>query len=294
MALVVAVRSSAVRRSLASACTACGTSLRASRSTVARYHGFAAALGTQASQLARRHDKKRGRPFSIDNGMMGMTRGLFVQTEETPNPNSLKFHPGCTVLPEEHGSGLFCTRDNNESKRSPLARRIFLDMENVTGVFLGRDFITLTKDDEVTWKFLRPMALSVIMDFFAENKPAVTDAPVASDTAAHEDDDEVVSMIKELLEERIRPSVQDDGGDIFYKGFDRELGLVKLQLAGACKGCPSSSSTLKNGVETMLMHYIPEVQGILEVVDDELNSLNNKAVSELESRLAKAGIPFSD
>eukprot|EP00611_Tribonema_gayanum_P024036 TRINITY_DN5200_c0_g1_i1.p1 TRINITY_DN5200_c0_g1~~TRINITY_DN5200_c0_g1_i1.p1 ORF type:complete len:292 (+),score=92.11 TRINITY_DN5200_c0_g1_i1:107-982(+) len=221
-------------------------------------------------------------------------RSLFIQTEDTPNPNSIKFHPGRTVLPEDYGTGFFCTKGDADSKRSPLARKVFAEIEYVNGVFLGRDFITLTKTDEMSWKLVRPMALSVIMDFFAENKPVITEAPVASDTAVHEDDDEVVAMIKELIEERIRPSVQDDGGDIFFKGFDRDLGLVKLQLAGSCKGCPSSSVTLKQGVEAMLMHYVPEVQGIQEIVDDELQELNQKEATSLEQKLAKAGIPYAD
>ena len=107
-----------------------------------------------------------------------------------------------------------------------------------------------------------------------------------------EDDDEIVAMIKELLESRIRPAVQEDGGDIFYGGFDEETGIVKVQLAGACQGCPSSSITLKNGVENMLKHYIPEVKGVEEIEDEELKKVNEAEVSELEKRLKAAGIPF--
>ena len=111
------------------------------------------------------------------------------------------------------------------------------------------------------------------------------------DTTILPEDDEVVAMIKELLEQRIRPSVQDDGGDIFYKGFDEHTGIVKVQLAGSCAGCPSSSVTLKDGVENMLKHYIPEVRGIEEYVDEELNAVNDEEFRTLEEKLRSVGIP---
>ncbi|KAF0761060.1 hypothetical protein AaE_003476 [Aphanomyces astaci] len=120
----------------------------------------------------------------------------------------------------------------------------------------------------------------------------MTDEDVITDTTILDTDDEVVAMIKELLETRIRPAVQDDGGDIFFRGFDEDRGIVKLQLAGSCAGCPSSSVTLKNGVENMLMHYIPEVRGIEEIVDDEdVKTVNESEFQTLEAKLRAAGIP---
>jgi Fe-S cluster biogenesis protein NfuA len=145
------------------------------------------------------------------------------------------------------------------------------------------------------------------MDFYASGKPALRGEPEITDTTILEDDDEVVAMIKELLESRIRPAVQEDGGDIRYVGFEEETGLVTVQLAGSCVGCPSSSVTLKNGVENMLMHYIPEVTAVisLEEEDDDgegdgekevvvEQSGEQKKMKTYEERLAAAGIPFSD
>ncbi|CAM9156985.1 unnamed protein product [Chrysoparadoxa australica] len=259
-------------------------------------------------------------------------RSFFIQTEDTPNPDSLKFLPGREVLPETHGSGMYFTRGDKEHKQSPLATALFKEAEDISGVFLGRDFITITKKgDYATWGVLKPQAFGAIMDFYAEGKAVISNEPVISDTTILEDDDEVVAMIKELLEERIRPAVQEDGGDIFYKGFNPDTGMVMVQLAGACSGCPSSSLTLKQGVggsgfaeptesllspsptstpfhllpaaENMLMHYIPEVTGVEEVEDDELKELNEEEAAELENRLKEealakklqqAGIPFGD
>jgi Fe-S cluster biogenesis protein NfuA len=190
---------------------------------------------------------------------MPPSRSFFIQTEATPNPNSLKFLPGRTILPEQNGSGMYFTRGDKEYRKSPLAVKIFSEVDDAQAIFLGRDFITITKNQDASFNLMKPIAFAAVMDFFAEGKPVVLDAPLEpQDTDIHEDDDEVVAMIKELLSERIRPTVQDDGGDIFYKGFDPETGTVQLQLAGACSGCPSSSVTLKQGVENMLMHYIPE------------------------------------
>jgi len=186
------------------------------------------------------------------------SRSLFIQTDSTPNPNSLKFIPGKQVLPEEYGN----SKDfkNFESTNvSPLARRLF-KVDGVTNVYLTNDYIAVTRDESFDWEELKLEVFSAIMDFYASGQPAVTDEPPVSDTTIFDDDSEVVAMIKELLETRIRPAIQEDGGDILYSGFDEHTGLVHLTLAGSCSGCPSSEVTLKNGVENMLMHYIPEVR----------------------------------
>ena len=135
-------------------------------------------------------------------------------------------------------------------------------------MFIGREFVSVTKEVDVAWQTLKPRIFSSLLDYFSGGKPVVSEDPIISDTAISDDDDEVVATIKELIETRVRPSVQDDGGDIFYVGFDQATGIVKVKLAGSCVGCPSSSVTLRNGVENMLMHYIPEVKGIEEVPAD--------------------------
>lgn len=127
----------------------------------------------------------------------------------------------------------------------------------------------MTKSDDTSWDLLKPEIFAAIMDFFSSGKPLIMDSNTLAsvDTAIHEDDSETVAMIKELLETRIRPAVQDDGGDIEYRGFDPETGIVKLKMQGACSGCPSSSVTLKSGIENMLMHYVPEVKGVEQELD---------------------------
>lgn len=129
----------------------------------------------------------------------------------------------------------------------------------------------MTKLDDASWDLLKPEIFAAIMDFFSSGKPLIMDSNTLAsvDTAIHEDDSETVAMIKELLETRIRPAVQDDGGDIEYRGFDPETGIVKLKMQGACSGCPSSSVTLKSGIENMLMHYVPEVKGVEQELDAE-------------------------
>ncbi|NWI59327.1 NFU1 protein, partial [Calyptomena viridis] len=190
-------------------------------------------------------------------------RGMFIQTQDTPNPNSLKFIPGKEVLESRTmefstPAAAFC---------SPLARQLFR-IEGVKSVFFGPDFITITKESEdLDWNLLKPDIYAVIMDFFASGLPVVTDEAPRTDTAASEEDDEVVLMIKELLDTRIRPTVQEDGGDVIYKGF--EDGIVQLKLQGSCTSCPSSIITLKNGIQNMLQFYIPEVEGVEQVVDDD-------------------------
>jgi Fe-S cluster biogenesis protein NfuA len=139
--------------------------------------------------------------------------------------------------------------------RSPLAQRLF-EIEGVAGVFLGADFVTITKEGDRDWYLLKPSILGVIMEHFTAGRPVVNETAV-DDNAAHEDDDEIVAQIKELLDTRVRPAVAQDGGDITFQGF--ENGIVYLNMKGSCAGCPSSTATLKAGIENMLRHYIPEV-----------------------------------
>ena len=182
-------------------------------------------------------------------------RSMFIKTQDTPNPSSLKFLPGAKVL--EHGTLDFPTVSS--AQKSPLAKLLFR-IEGVQGVFFGGDFITVTKvdDDNYEWKVMKPEIFATIMDFFHSGLPIVHDDAVPSgDTEILEDDDDTVAMIKELLDTRIRPTVQEDGGDIVYMGFDD--GVVKLKMQGSCTSCPSSVVTLKNGVQNMLQFYIPEV-----------------------------------
>lgn len=176
---------------------------------------------------------------------------MFIQTETTPNPATLKFLPGLTVM--ENGTADFRTQEA-ATEQSPLAKRLF-DIAGITGVFFGADFITISKDESKEWYLLKPSILGVIMEHFTAGRPVLS-AP-RTDTGPSEDDDEIVVQIKELLDTRVRPFVAQDGGDIVYHGF--EEGVVFLTMQGACAGCPSSTATLKLGIENMLKHYIPEV-----------------------------------
>jgi Fe-S cluster biogenesis protein NfuA len=192
-------------------------------------------------------------------------RCLFIQTESTPNPESLKFLPGKPVL--ESGTAQF--RSYAEAQASPLAKRLF-KIEGVKSVFFAQEFITITKDPDTAWSVVKPHVFSQVMDFYAEGGKVLDDVSTgAVDTAITDDDSEVVAMIKELIETRVRPSVQDDGGDIVFKSFNEETGVVLVQLQGSCSGCPSSSVTLKSGIENMMMHYIPEVTSVESIDQDE-------------------------
>ena len=177
---------------------------------------------------------------------------MFIQTETTPNPATLKFLPGLTVMAE--GTADFRNAEAAQAG-SPLAKRLF-EIKGVSGVFFGSDFITITKDEEKEWYLLKPSILGVIMEHFTANRPVLSPQ---KETRVEDqgDDDEIVTQIKELLETRVRPFVAQDGGDIVYHGF--EDGIVSLAMQGACAGCPSSTATLKLGIENMLRHYIPEV-----------------------------------
>ncbi|RWS09326.1 NFU1 iron-sulfur cluster scaffold-like protein [Dinothrombium tinctorium] len=204
---------------------------------------------------------------------------MFVQTQETPNPNSIKFLPGVQVL--ESGTIDF-PNAMSAAHKSPLARALFR-IEGVKSVFFGPDFITITKaDDDVEWRLLKPEIFAVIVDFFSSGLPILQESVQSEDTKIEESDDETVQMIKELLETRIRPTVQEDGGDVLYRGF--ENGVVKLKLQGSCTSCPSSTVTLKNGIQNMLQFYIPEVQGVVQVEDPEEN-VAKQEFEKLEQKL---------
>ena len=178
---------------------------------------------------------------------------MFIQTETTPNPATLKFLPGESVL--DKGTADFPAAETAAS--SPLARRIFA-VGGVTGVFLGRDFVTVTKADDQPWDHLKPSILGAIMEHFQSGAPAVEGERDTTGHASHDGpDSDIVGQIKELLDTRVRPAVAQDGGDITFHGFDR--GVVYLHMQGACAGCPSSTLTLKMGIENLLRHYIPEV-----------------------------------
>ncbi len=176
---------------------------------------------------------------------------MFIQTEETPNPATLKFLPGRVVM--ERGTADFDGAD--KAQRSPLAESLFR-IDGIARVFLGSDFITVTKSDARDWPVLKPQVLGLIMEHFSTNRPVIL-AEVAEGAEAAGDDDEIVTQIKELLDTRVRPAVAQDGGDIVFHSF--EDGVVYLHMQGSCSGCPSSTATLKMGIENMLRHYVPEV-----------------------------------
>lgn len=179
---------------------------------------------------------------------------MFIQTERTPNPATLKFLPGEAVM----SSGTADFRDVESAERSPLARRLF-QIEGVIGVFFGGDFVSVSKSDDADWQLLKPVILGVIMEHFVAGHPLLLEdaAQTAEEVADDGADAEIIAQIKELLDTRVRPAVAQDGGDITYQGFQN--GIVMLQLQGSCQGCPSSTMTLKMGIENMLKHYIPEV-----------------------------------
>lgn len=184
---------------------------------------------------------------------------MFIQTESTPNPATLKFLPGQAVL----SAGTADFPSEMAAQSSPLARRIFATGD-VAGVFFGADFVTVTKTDEADWAHLKPGILGAIMEHFQSGQPVIEGEAGTVAHASHDaEDDEIVVQIKELLDTRVRPAVAQDGGDITFHGFDR--GVVYLHMQGACAGCPSSTMTLKMGIENLLRHYIPEVTEVRPV-----------------------------
>lgn len=182
---------------------------------------------------------------------------MFIQTETTPNPDAIKFIPGPAVAP----GGSYDFRDAAAAGRSPLASRLFR-IAGVNGVYLGNDFISVTKGAQDDWATLKPRVLAAIMDHFLTGLPAV-DAAVAP-TVPAEEDSQLVKQIRDIIDERVRPAVAMDGGDIVFDRF--EDGIVYLHMRGACSGCPSSTATLKSGIENMLRHFVPEVQEVRPVL----------------------------
>ncbi|RIB15776.1 scaffold protein Nfu/NifU, partial [Gigaspora rosea] len=218
------------------------------------------------------------RPSALRSVRTMLARTMFIQAEPTPNQDSLKFIPGVPVM-KDGGTAEFLS--GNSASISPLAKKLF-QIDGVRGVFFGPDFITISKDPDAPWQLMKPDIYANIMDFFASGQPIVTEAQPPSDTEIKDDDPEVVQMIKELLDTRVRPAIQDDGGDIEYRGFDN--GIVKLKLKGACRSCDSSVVTLRNGIENMLMHYIPEVTCVEQILDEE-EAISQFEFEKLEKKL---------
>ncbi|GLB36586.1 putative scaffold protein Nfu/NifU N terminal [Lyophyllum shimeji] len=217
-----------------------------------------------------------------------LTRSMFIQTETTPNEDSLKFIPGVPVMDE--GTAEFL--DSRSALASPLALRL-MGVEGVTAIFYGPDFVTISKDPESTWSVMKPEIYSLLMEHFSSGRPLFRSEEEREnagpqDTRILDTDSETVAMIKELLDTRVRPAIMEDGGDIEYRGFDEHGdGLVRVKLKGSCRGCSSSTVTLKSGIERMMMHYIPEVKGVEQVLDpeeeialDEFNKLEKKLAAE--------------
>ena len=211
-----------------------------------------------------------------------LRRSLFISTSPTPNPSALKFSPGVAVAGTDASHHFGNARD---ALKSPLATELFA-IEGVTVVFFGPDFVSVTKEDAADWAEIKGQVFDVLLMHFSNPSSQLlhdmTSGP--SDTLVTEEDDEVVAMIKELLATRIRPGVQMDGGDVVYRGFTD--GIVLLQLQGACSSCPSSSVTLHNSIQRMLMHWIPEVSGVMAVEDDDLAKINLEAFTNFEAKKA--------
>jgi Fe-S cluster biogenesis protein NfuA len=188
---------------------------------------------------------------------------MFIQTQSTPNPETLKFLPGRDVSPKT----AYEFASLEEAAASPLAAALF-GINGVKGVFLGEDFVSISKAQSADWAHLKPQALAAIMDHFVSGAPVIADVGASAPQAAEDDTvydgeaAEIVDEIKQILETRVRPAVAQDGGDIIFKRFDVDTGIVHLTMRGACSGCPSSTATLKQGVENLLRHYVPEVTAV--------------------------------
>lgn len=185
---------------------------------------------------------------------------MFIQTQPTPNPNTIKFLPGQTLMT----SGTREFMDQDSAKQSPLAERIFA-LDGVKSVFFGNDFVSVTKAEDASWNFLKARVLAAVMEHFSMGMPLFNESITQETSAPSEQDSEVVQQIKELLETRVRPAVAQDGGDIMFERFEK--GIVYLHMRGACAGCPSATMTLKSGIENMLRHYVPEVLEVRPAAD---------------------------
>ena len=184
---------------------------------------------------------------------------MFIETEGTPNPATLKFLPGRAVM----GSGTADFAAAEAAERSPLASALFA-LPGVARVFLGSDFVTVTKSDAISWQALKPQVLGAVMEHFVAGRPVIAgEAEAAAEEDVSDEDAEIAAQIKELLDTRVRPAVAGDGGDIVFRGY--RDGVVKLHMQGSCSGCPSSRATLKHGIENMLRYYVPEVVAVEQV-----------------------------
>lgn len=189
---------------------------------------------------------------------------MFIQTEATPNPETMKFLPGQVLL--EKGT-YECGSEEEAAQKSPFAQRLF-KLQGVRSVFISGDFVSVTKDEDTDWAMLKPMVLAAIMEHLSVGMPIFHGGVSPNDSGAseaNEDDDEITLQIKELLDTRVRPMVAMDGGDIVFDSFDADSGVVYLKMQGACAGCPSSTATLKMGIENMLKHFLPEVNEVRPV-----------------------------
>lgn len=183
---------------------------------------------------------------------------MFIQTEDTPNPATMKFLPSCAIV-----TNPVAFEDRETAKRSPLASALFA-VDGVESVFFGVDFISVTRAANVDWASLRPMLLSAITEHFSAQRPVLDEGYEAALSAAEGEEDEIAVKIRALLDTRIRPAIAQDGGDVSFEGY--EDGVVYLRLKGACAGCPGATATLKNGIENMLRHFIPEVEEVRRVI----------------------------
>jgi Fe-S cluster biogenesis protein NfuA len=178
---------------------------------------------------------------------------MFIQTEKTPNPATIKFLPGRGITPGQSHE----FRSGAEAANAPLAQRLF-SLQGVKSVMLGHDFVSVSKQDDTDWNMLKPMVLAALMEHLSTGQPVILQTETAGGST--EEDSEIVAQIKELIQTRVRPAVMMDGGDIVFERF--EDGIVYLQMRGACAGCPSSTMTLKSGIENMLRHFVPEVMEV--------------------------------
>ncbi|EIN13153.1 HIRA-interacting protein 5 [Punctularia strigosozonata HHB-11173 SS5] len=214
---------------------------------------------------------------------------MFIQTENTPNDDSLKFIPGVPVMTD--GSAEFL--DTRAALASPLALRL-MGIDGVRAVFFGPDFVTVSKERDVPWSVVKPEVYATLMEHFSSGAPLFRSeeerlSAGPQDTRILETDSETVAMVKELLDTRVRPAIMEDGGDIEYRGMTED-GIVQVKLKGSCRGCDSSTVTLKSGIERMLMHYIPEVKGVEQILDQEETIALNE-FEKLEQRLHRDDAP---
>ncbi len=187
---------------------------------------------------------------------------MFIQTQETPNPSTIKFLPDQDIISSD---STYDFSSASDAKLSLMASRLF-DIEGVVRVFISKDFVSITKADDTDWSMLKPMVLALLMDHLSMGKIVIDDSILVKGGNAVEDNDVVAVQIKELLDERVRPMVAMDGGDIVFDRF--ENGVVYLHMQGACSGCPSATVTLKSGIESMLRHYIPEVKEVRQSIEN--------------------------